>query len=145
VSGNLALTQVYEGITVLSTRLRNEEFEDLDSLVEGLEQDLHQVVRAITHMEEKEQENQSDESVIDLSQRDQRQLSMLLESLIQSFDHNDPSRIEPILNELKMLIPPKLLSDIESQLQIFDFEGAKEKAQALFRTLCDETYAEASE
>jgi len=145
VAGNLALNQVYEGATALSARLREGKLEGMDPMLEGLEQDLHQVVRAITHMDEKEQENENDDVVIDLSQRDNRQLNVLLESLIYSFDHNDPGRIEPILEELKTLIPPKLLSDIETRLQVFDFESAKEEAQALFQKFSDGTYAQASE
>jgi len=145
VAGNLALSQVYEGATLVSARLRDDKLEGLDPLIEGLEQDLHQVVRSIRHLEEKEEENDNEDVVIDLSQRDERQLGVLLESLIYSFDHNDPSRVEPILEELKTLIPPKLLSEIEIQLHAFDFESAKEEAQALFQEFSNGTYAQASE
>lgn len=146
VAGNLALQQVYEKATVLSARLRDEEVDNLEVLLQELEHDLHEVVRAIRHMQEKEEdESEGDDTDINLSQRDERQLSVLLESLIYSFDHNDPGRTEPILEEIKTLIPPKLLYDIETHLQVFDFESAKEEAQALFREFSDGTYAQASE
>jgi PAS domain S-box-containing protein len=63
------------------------------------------------------------------------QIAMLLSSLLQALDTDNPDRAEPVLAELAAVLPPQHLQLLRASLDDFDFRGAEAAARQLAENL----------
>jgi len=132
VSGNLFIKDVYQSVEKFEAALKNRQMNNINRFLDELEELLSEAVKAIRCLDTGRPEGISSPIIKDyLNVRPQ------LLDLLARLDTDDPDKIEPVLDQLKSLIPSDIHVSLSEKVGNFDFREAEKEIDNLLKQIPD--------
>ncbi len=139
VSGNLSLIDIARIAIELDSALKEKDLEKAVNLCPSLEQAMQVAAQAIAGLS---LHDGSDKQRLPF---DRAAITELLQQLLNDLDKDDPSAVDPVIEQLSSYISDEQLDPIRTSINNFDFREAESKTRSLAKELSIETESERAE
>ena len=129
VSGNLSLIDITKIAIELDSALKEKDLEKAISLCSPLEQAMQTAAQAIAELP---LQNANDDQLLPF---DEAALTGLFKQLLNDLDKDDPSVIDPVVQQLSAYVSNARLGPIMASINNFDFRGAESQTRNLAKEL----------
>ncbi len=130
VTGNLAMPEVSHLLARMEAHLRDRRMEALKDRLRDLGPALERVMAAISRLD-----TPPEADAIPKKEMDSSSLKTVFMNMLETFDQFNPAAIQPFVSELKASLSSEQVQLIESHLERYDLDLARQEALALAQTL----------